>query len=207
MRVRCWRTGWRPTDAVAAARVAGLSRLSAGRQRPSRPGAGYGPRACPAHTAATPRSSPASRPSAAWPSVRHATGPLWHDNRTRQSAWRHCDGSPARWSRPRGPGAVQSHAGRCSAPRAERSLRAFPGIGSAGMVPARDGARCEGGMPPASRNHRVPTGCEIPVSTAASSLDKPEAIRDQKRRRSNCRATHGRPGECSLRLVDRSDFR
>ena len=47
----------------------------------------------------------------------------------------------------------------------------------------------------------------MPVSTAASSLERPDAIKDQKRRRSDCRATPGRPGEHNLRRVDRSDFR
>ena len=47
----------------------------------------------------------------------------------------------------------------------------------------------------------------MPVRVAASSLERPEAIRRQKRRRSDCRATPGPPGEDNLRRVDRSDFR
>lgn len=47
----------------------------------------------------------------------------------------------------------------------------------------------------------------MPVRAAASSLERPNAIRDQKRRRSDCLATPGRPGERNLRLVDCSDLR
>ncbi len=47
----------------------------------------------------------------------------------------------------------------------------------------------------------------MPVRAAASSLERPKAIRDQKRRRSDCLATPGRPGERNLRLVDCLDLR
>src|SRR5262245_46839543 len=46
-------------------------------------------------------------------------------------------------------------------------------------------------MPPASRNHRVPTAGETPASTAASSLGRPAAIATQNRRCSSCRRTRG----------------
>ncbi len=43
------------------------------------------------------------------------------------------------------------------------------------------GAWVIGGIPPASRNHRVPTGCDTPASTAASSLASPRPIAAQNR--------------------------
>jgi len=65
------------------------------------------------------------------------------------------------------------------------------------------GASCDGGMPPASRNHLVPTGGDTPASTAASSLDRPAAIADQNTRRCSRRPTGGRPGE---RRASRTDL-
>jgi len=62
----------------------------------------------------------------------------------------------------------------------------------------------DGGMPPASRNQRVPTACDIPPSTAASSLAKPAAIAPQNRRRSSRPAVGGRPGENNGGRPDRS---
>jgi hypothetical protein len=62
-------------------------------------------------------------------------------------------------------------------------------------------------MPPASRNHRVPTTGDTPASTAASSLDKPAAIDAQNRRRSSRRAALGRPGERVTARSARSDRR
>jgi hypothetical protein len=50
-------------------------------------------------------------------------------------------------------------------------------------------------MPPASRNHRDPTGWDTPPSRAASSLDRPAAIANQNRRRSSRFAIPGRPGD------------
>jgi hypothetical protein len=58
-------------------------------------------------------------------------------------------------------------------------------------------------MPPASRNHLVPTGGDTPASTAASSLERPAAIADQNTRRCSRRPTGGRPGE---RRVSRPDL-
>jgi hypothetical protein len=52
-----------------------------------------------------------------------------------------------------------------------------------------------GGMPPASRNHRVPTAGDTPASTAASSLGSPRAIAAQNRCRSSRRPAGGRPGD------------
>src|SRR6195952_6064663 len=62
-------------------------------------------------------------------------------------------------------------------------------------------------MPPAFRNHRAPTGADMPAPSAASSLDRPPAIKVQNPRRCSCRATGGRPGECSLFRNARSDWR
>src|SRR5216684_5169160 len=61
-----------------------------------------------------------------------------------------------------------------------------------------EGLRCDAAMPPASRNHRVPTAGDTPAPTAASSLERPAAIAAQNQRRSSCRPTEGRPGERSL---------
>ncbi len=67
--------------------------------------------------------------------------------------------------------------------------------------------RWEGGSPPASRNQRVPTGGEIPHLIAASSLDRPDAIDTQNRRRCSLRATGGRPGDLGLPRSARSERR
>ena len=51
------------------------------------------------------------------------------------------------------------------------------------------------GIPPASRNHLVPTADAAPTPTAASSLDTPRAIASQNRTRSSRRDVDGRPGD------------
>src|SRR6185295_237094 len=58
-----------------------------------------------------------------------------------------------------------------------------------------DGANVLGGMPPASRNQRAPTGGDTPAEIAAASLDRPAAIAAQNRRRFSRCATPGRPGD------------
>src|SRR3954447_23099909 len=68
-------------------------------------------------------------------------------------------------------------------------------------------ASVDGGMPPASRNHRAPTAGDTPARSAASSLDRPAAIAAQNRRRSSRRATPGRPGERDTPRPDRSERR
>jgi hypothetical protein len=50
-------------------------------------------------------------------------------------------------------------------------------------------------MPPAFRNHRAPTGADIPAANAASSLVIPFAIPDQNRWSSVRPANGGRPGD------------
>lgn len=67
--------------------------------------------------------------------------------------------------------------------------------------------RCDAAMPPASRNHGIPTAGDTPAPTAASSLERPAAIADQNRRRSSYRPTDGRPGECNLARPARSEHR
>ena len=62
-------------------------------------------------------------------------------------------------------------------------------------------------MPPASRNHLVPTACDIPASTAASSLAIPAAIAAQNRRRSSRPAVDGRPGDDNGARPHRSERR
>jgi hypothetical protein len=62
-------------------------------------------------------------------------------------------------------------------------------------------------MPPAFRNHLVPTGCATPASSAASSLLIPAAIANQNRLRSSRPATDGRPGEGSGARPDRPERR
>ena len=44
--------------------------------------------------------------------------------------------------------------------------------------------KCYGAMPPASRNHYIPTAGNTPAPTAASSLERPAAIDAKNRRRS-----------------------
>src|SRR3954451_432867 len=71
-----------------------------------------------------------------------------------------------------------------------------------------DGASVVGGMPPASRNQRAPTAGDTPTSTAAASLDWPDPIAAQNRRRSSRRATPGRPGDrCNTARSARSERR
>jgi hypothetical protein len=62
-------------------------------------------------------------------------------------------------------------------------------------------------MPPAFRNHRVPTGGDTPASPAASSLSMPAAIAAQNRRRSSRPATDGRPGDGKGGRPERSERR
>jgi hypothetical protein len=80
-----------------------------------------------------------------------------------------------------------------------------------GQVPTRERHRahdgCDGAIPPATRNHRDPTGYEIPTSIAASSLDRPAAINAQNRRRCSCIPTPGRPGDLSFARKLRSERR
>ena len=62
-------------------------------------------------------------------------------------------------------------------------------------------------MPPALRNHLVPTACGTPALTAASSLDKPAAIPAQNRRCSSRPATGGWPGDTNGARPDRAERR
>src|SRR5690606_10059621 len=50
-------------------------------------------------------------------------------------------------------------------------------------------------IPPASRNHRDPTGCDTPTLNAACSLETPSAINPQNVRRCSRRHAGGQPGE------------
>src|SRR4051812_40842926 len=70
-----------------------------------------------------------------------------------------------------------------------------------------DGARWDGGMPPALRNQRAPTAGDTPAPTAASSLEHPAAMAAQNRWRSSRRATEGRPGEGKAPRPARSERR
>jgi hypothetical protein len=62
-------------------------------------------------------------------------------------------------------------------------------------------------MPPAFRNHLVPTAGGTPASIAADSLALPTAIAAQNRRCSSRPATGGRPGEDNGARPDRSERR
>jgi putative transposase len=64
-----------------------------------------------------------------------------------------------------------------------------------------------GGMPPAFRNHLVPTGCDTPASSAASSLLRPLAIARQNLFCSSRPAADGRPGDGNGARPDRVDRR
>ena len=54
-----------------------------------------------------------------------------------------------------------------------------------------DRVRCDGGIPPLSRNHRTPTTGDTRASAAAASLEQPAAIAAQNRWRSSRRPTGG----------------
>ncbi|MGY4335186.1 hypothetical protein ACVWW3_000092 [Bradyrhizobium sp. LM2.9] len=62
-------------------------------------------------------------------------------------------------------------------------------------------------MPPAFRNNLLPTGCDNPASSAASSLLNPAAIARQNLFCSSRPATEGRPGDGNGARPDRSDLR
>ncbi|MES0101784.1 integrase core domain-containing protein [Mesorhizobium sp. M0019] len=64
-----------------------------------------------------------------------------------------------------------------------------------------------GGIPPAFRNHLVPTGCDTPASSAASSPLSPAAIALQYPICPSRPATGGRPGEGNGARPDRADRR
>src|SRR6476619_494404 len=66
-----------------------------------------------------------------------------------------------------------------------------------------DGLNIDDGIPPAFLNHRVPTACDTPAATAASSLAIPAAIAAQNRRFSSRPVAGGRPGENSGARPDR----
>src|SRR4029453_12121306 len=72
------------------------------------------------------------------------------------------------------------------------------------VVGGDDGERCDGGMPPCSRNHLVPTACDTPAICAASSLEHPAAIACQNGRRSARCKTGGRPGDLIFARPDRT---
>ena len=69
------------------------------------------------------------------------------------------------------------------------------------------GLNIAGGIPPASRNHLVPTGCDNPALSAATSLLIPPAIYVQNSCRSLRVATGGRPGDRNGGRPHRSDRR
>ncbi|MGY4370571.1 putative transposase [Bradyrhizobium sp. LB1.3] len=62
-------------------------------------------------------------------------------------------------------------------------------------------------MPPAFRNNLLPTGCDNPASSAASSLLNPAAIARQNLFCSSRPATEGRPGDGNGARPDRADLR
>src|ERR1700680_4478855 len=66
---------------------------------------------------------------------------------------------------------------------------------------------CDGGMPPASLNHRTPTAGDTPAFDPASSLQHPAAMASQNRRRCSRWPTGGRPGDRNLARPARSDRR
>lgn len=64
-----------------------------------------------------------------------------------------------------------------------------------------------GGMPPAFRNNLLPTGCDSPAASAASSLLCPEAIAFQNLFCSSRPAADGRPGDGNGTRPDRAERR
>ena len=161
----------------------------------------------PAHTSAAPSWSPASPASADVPTARRATARCSPGSPGYRPASPHCAAAPAIPSMPSVPGAVRPPArptpcarhNAISSRSAKERYRPESGLD--------DRARCDGAIPPASRNHRAPTGGETPTSIAASSLDRPSAMNAQNRRRCACRATGGRPGDLSLLRKARSERR
>ena len=69
------------------------------------------------------------------------------------------------------------------------------------------GLNIAGGIPPASRNHLVPTGCDTSALSAAASLLIPVAINAQNICSSLRVATGGRPGDRNGGRPHRSDRR
>src|SRR5450631_1818205 len=59
-------------------------------------------------------------------------------------------------------------------------------------------------MPPALRNHRTPTAGDTPASTAASPLERPEAIAPQNCLQFSRRASRSRPGDREVACTHRS---
>src|ERR1700730_16039591 len=70
-----------------------------------------------------------------------------------------------------------------------------------------DCEKCVGGMPPAPRNHLTPTAGDTPASTAASSLERPEAIALQNCLQFSRWASGGRPGDRKAARTHRSERR
>src|SRR6202011_2372763 len=62
-------------------------------------------------------------------------------------------------------------------------------------------------MPPAPRNHLTPTAGDTPASTAASSLERPEAIALQNCLQFSRWASGGRPGDRKAARTHRSERR
>jgi hypothetical protein len=70
-----------------------------------------------------------------------------------------------------------------------------------------DSLNAAGGIPPASRNQRLPTGCDAPAFTAAASLLIPAATYRQNNARSSRLATGGLPGDRNRDRVQRLERR
>ena len=69
------------------------------------------------------------------------------------------------------------------------------------------GLNIAGGIPPASWNYLVPTGCVTPALIAAAALLNPVEINVQNNRRSLRAATDGRPGDRNGGRPHRADRR
>ena len=154
--------------------------------------------AAPARRPAAPRSSRASPASGGGPPAPRATARWSPGTPGRHPASPRCAAALARSSTApaRGGGRPPARPGPAPASSAISSRSANDRYRPESGFDDRD--RCDGGIPPASRNQRKPTGCDTPTPIAASSLDRPAAMNAQNRRRSSRRATPGRPGDLSL---------
>ena len=186
-----------PIADAGAGPTGASSRRPVGRAPQCRSPARSGPPGGPPRSGAAPRCPRASTPWTASRPDLHAIARSWRGTRSCRG------GSPRRFRSSRE--IVDAARPRCQAMgRTPRPWARSSAISSRSAKErqrpegsAADGARCVGGMPPASLNHRDPTTGDTPASRPASSLVRPAAIAAQNRTRSARRATGGRPGERS----------
>ena len=163
----------RPPTVLAPRLVATLPRRwSQAPAPPSRPAGEPDRRAAPARTRATDHRRRASRSSGDEPSTPPSTARPTPGNRASRRGWPRCGAAHERSST-----AIAQAAGRSPAPRhpAPSTARSPPAPRNDRYRPD-SGASMNVGIPPRSRNHRLPAACDTPTASAASSLLNPLAI-------------------------------